>query len=251
MDEKSFRELMHHEWLHQGPYDGTPFRDFVPPGALASISRMIDNPGESWPWPYEPSELDAALSCLPAASRDAAGRQIVSLARVYLGKVWREIRRPKRKPNPIEELRLLRRAANKLLSSIDNLSSDAIHQLRSKLRLHTPDAPDTYALRFAVDAFLHEHRFLRKLPGPESVERRGRKVELLERSFQNSLDRIFLEAFEGVRPKRGFPSFRKAVAEPFRTWRPSSVEDLSRRDLRRPIDRSTRQRRRKTTKIDI
>ena len=239
------------EWLYQGPYKGKPFRDFVPPGEFARIGPLIDNPAKDWPWPYEPSELDAALACLPERSREKASQQIVFLARVYLAKAWVEVRGPKGKPNPVEELRSLKDAADELIRSIANLSEPAIRQLRTKLRLNAPDAPDTIQLRFAVDAFLHEHRYLRNLPKPMPSDRRGRKVAVLERDFQGHLDQIFLEAHGGVRQKRGFPAFRKAVVDPLKGRRSLSVEESSFRDLRRPSDRSTRQRRRKSPESDI
>jgi hypothetical protein len=99
-----------------------------------------------------------------------------------------------------------------------------------------------------VDAFLHEHRLLCDLKEPQPSDRRGRKVAVLERKFQDVLDRIYEDAFAGVRPPRGFPAFEKAVTEPLQKWGHSDIAEKSRQGRKRPSSRSTLQRRIKQTK---
>jgi len=193
---------------------------------------------------------------LPPDARDACGRKIVRAARVYLARLWVQIRGPKNKPNPIEELRNLKEAADALLRAIKSLSGSAQDRLATKYRLRVPDAPDIMRLRCTLDAFLHEHRYLRNLDEEEKkekpIERRGRKVNTLEREFQVVLDSIYKAAFAGGKPHRGFPAFEKAVIEPLKAWdRTVPLQQKSRQDRRRPPDRSTRHRRIKQDKSSI
>jgi hypothetical protein len=185
------------EWLLQGAFAGRPFINFIPPGALSATGRLIDDPALNCPWPYDDGELKAVLVQLPQDSHDACGRQVVYAARVYLAKLWAQRRGPKSKPNPIEELWSLKRAADALLLAVKALSIEAQGMLENKQRLHVPDAPGIVHLRYTVDAFLHEHRLLRDLKDPQPSDRRGRKVAVLERKFQDVLDRIYEDAFAG------------------------------------------------------
>lgn len=239
------------EWLRQGEFGGRSFRDFIPPGAMAAIGRLIDHPTLNWPWPYSHDELAAILSTLPEAQRDASAQKIVYAVRVYLAKTWAGVRGPKGKPSPVEELRNLKTALDKLLGAIQSLSHEADKMLRERKRLHIEGAPDMIRLRYTVDAFLHEHRLLQGLPEPLKIDRRGIKAKTVERELQVALDRIWLAAFGGVKPKRGFPAFEKFVLEPLKGWIPHIVTGKSRQDLRRSPDRSTRQRRIKQQKSDI
>jgi hypothetical protein len=233
------------------PRAGKPFINFIPPGALSAIGRSIDDPALNWPWPYDDGELKAVLIQLPQDSYDASGRQVVYAARVYLAKLWAQRRGPKSKPNPIEELRNLKKAADALLLAVKALSIEAQGMLENKQRLYVPDAPGIVHLRYTVDAFLHEHRLLRDLKEPQPSDRRGRKVAVLERKFQDILGRIYEDAFAGVGPHRGFPAFEKAITEPLEKWGHTHIAEKSRQDRRRPSSRSTLQRRIKQAKPGI
>ena len=113
------------EWLYQDQFAGKPFKNFIPPGALSEIGRLIDDPALNWPWPYDDGKLKAVLVQVPQDSRDACGRQVVYVVRVYLAKLWAQLRGPKSKPNPIKELRNLKKSLNATFQVIKLLSNEA------------------------------------------------------------------------------------------------------------------------------
>ena len=236
-------------WLcGKEPFASKLFRDFVPPSALQIIGRLTDDLSLGWPWPYSREELATILETLPEDTRETGGQKLVRTARTHLAKVWWRKRGPKRKTNPIEELWALKAAANALLTAIDALSDEAEIELLKRRYLVPLGAPDANLLRHTVDAFLP---LLRALPEPEPIDRRGRKVEIIGREFHDRLEMIYVDAFGGKRPKRGFPSFQHAVIEPLKKWGGSSIEGKSLQDRRRSPDRSTRQRRIKQQKTDF
>jgi hypothetical protein len=210
-DDASIEDKTLAEWLYQDQFAGKPYRDFIPPGTLSTIRVLLDDPALEWPWPYNDVELEEILALLPQESHDAYGRQIVHIARVYLAKLWVRVQGPKSKPDPIEELSTLKEAANALLRAIKSLSDEARDMLVSRQRLYSPNAPSILRLRHAVDATQHS---LHGLPEPQPIDRRGRKINELERKFQAAIGQIYDQAFAGVRPARGFPVFQKAVTEP-------------------------------------
>ena len=248
------------EWLSQPPFSGKPFRDFIPPGALDGIGRLIDDLSLHWPWPYYPEELDAALQVLPQETRDGSARTMVRAARVYLGKNWVKIKEPKEKPNPLHELWEFKEAAQTLLRAARSLSSEAVRELQGQpnqpRRLHVPDAPDLARLHYTVDAFLHEHLYLRNLKKPDPVDQRGRTVDNVEREFQQALRDIYNSAFVGEPPRQGFHDFADRVTEPLARWRQSREPETReerikwRQDKLREPTRSTTHRRIKQAKID-
>ncbi|MGC1861554.1 MAG: hypothetical protein WA733_10625 [Methylocystis sp.] len=249
------------EWLSQPPFSGKPFRDFIPPGVLDGIGRLVDDISLQWPWPYHPEELGAALQALPQETRDGSARKMVHAARVYLGKNWVQVKEPKEKPSPLPELWELKEAAETLLRATRSLSSEAAHALQDqpnqRHRLHIPDAPDLARLQYTVDAFLHEHLFLRNLPKPDRDDQRGRKVDAVEQGFQRALREIHASAFGGTPPRQGFHDFADRVTEPLARWRqsrePEKLEDRIkwRQDKLRAPTRSTTHRRIKQAKSDI
>lgn len=249
------------EWLSQPPFSGKPFRDFIPPGELGGIGRLINEPSLRWPQPYHQEELDAALRALPQETRDGSARKMVRAARVYLGKNWVKIKEPKEKPNPSQELWEFKEAAQTLLRAARSLSSEAVHELQGQpnqpRRLHVPDAPDLARLHYTVDAFLHEHLFLRNLQKPEPVDQRGRIADNVEREFQRALRDIYNSAFVGEPPRHGFHDFADRVTKPLARWRqgrePESREERIkwRQDKLREPTRSTTHRRIKQAKVDI
>jgi len=238
------------EWLFKGPFAGKPLIDFNPPGTFLWIVPLIEDPTLDWPWPYDDSELEAVLIRLPQGLRDACSRQIVRTARVYLAKLWSQRGGPKTKPNPIKELRRLKKAADDLMLAIKSLSGEAQNMLASRQRLHVPNAPDIGRLRYTVDAFLHEHRLLRNLSDPLPTDRRGRKVNVLERKFHACLVRIYEDAF-GDKHRKGFLAFEKAVTERLERWGHLHIQEKSRQDRRRSSDRATQQRRIKQAREHI
>jgi hypothetical protein len=211
-------------WLRQKPFAGKPFRDFIPPGALHAIGRMIDDPALNWPSPYTYEQLKTLLVILPQAVRDEFGRQIVPKVRVYLGKRWVQIKKPRGNPGEARRKAIL-----------------AFQRAIGDLNVNVTDADDL-CRRHMIDRYVHELHLSQK--PPKRLDG-GRPALELDRKFWATIEGIYDAAFGGARPKRGFPDFAWAIFEPLAAWGvdcPTNKDNLRQaiKDLRRPSDRRSR-----------
>lgn len=194
---------------------------------------LLNDAALAFPWPYDPTEIEALVAGFREDERSVGAHEIVAVARRCLAAQRAKARRL-RKANPASELTKLATEVKNLTAHLESLSPKALQSLRGAVSTDLALDADPMSLLRALYAFQLFNPAL--IQEGEPPNKGGRPAEALRKWVLDEANRIFDARQE--RPTRGRPTYLKRVTA--RLGFPIVADDT----MRRTRDRSTVQKHR-------
>ena len=181
-------------------------------------------------WPYNASQLDQIRNCLQVNQQGCISK-IVMAARVFAAlKTGRS-----KKPNPGDELAIVKARAVDLYAALSRLSQEAEAHLLAKWQEANGKIQDEPVHREALLRTLHRfiHENQKGFNSPAPLPSRGPVVQKDEAQLVRRLEQAFIAGHDGKFRTRGWPKFVRLCWDPMVAVH--LVNELSERSLQRKL----------------